>query len=285
MTIVGLGPMGQAMAAAYLDRGYAVTVWNRTASKADALVAKGAVRAETVAAALKAGGPVILSLTEHTAMYAILEQATDALDGVVLINLSSDTPAKSRAAAEWATGHGAAYLTGGVQVPPYLIATEGAASFYSGPKELFEAHRETLEVITAADYRGEDQGLAPLYYQIMITIFWTNMTAHVQALAMAEANGISAMEYLPYARNAADIGPIFMEMTSKEVDAREYPGADATLLMNLASAEHALETARDSGVDTALPATVAAIFRRAVDAGYGQNGFTSVFEVLRKQDA
>ncbi|MGW0518417.1 NAD(P)-dependent oxidoreductase [Crossiella sp. NPDC003009] len=285
MTIVGLGPMGQAMAAAYLDRGYQVTVWNRTASKADALVAKGAVRAETVAAALKAGGPVILSLTEHTAMYAILEQATDALDGVVLINLSSDTPAKSRAAAEWAIGHGAAYLTGGVQVPPYLIATEGAASFYSGPKELFEAHRETLEVITAADYRGEDQGLAPLYYQLMATIFWTNMTAHVQALAMAKANGISAMEYLPYARNAADIGPIFMEETSKEVDARDYPGADASLLMNTASAEHVLETARDSGVDTALPATVATIFRRAVDAGYGQNGFASIFEVLRKQDA
>lgn len=285
VTIIGLGPMGQAMAGAYLDQGYAVTVWNRTASKADALVARGAVRAESVSAALRAGGPVILSLTEHAVMYRILEPVADQLSGVVLINLSSDTPSKSREAAEWAHRHGASYLTGGVQVPPYLIATEGAATFYSGPKKLFEQHRELLEVITGTDYRGEDQGLAPLYYQIMITIFWTNMTGYVQALAVAEANGISAMDYLPYARNAADIGPIFMEGISKSVDARDYPGDKAAMLMNTASAEHALETAREAGVDTTLPAAVVEIFRRTVAAGHGASDFASVFEVLRRQDA
>lgn len=41
VTVIGLGPMGRAMAAALLDRGYAVTVWNRTASRADDLVARG----------------------------------------------------------------------------------------------------------------------------------------------------------------------------------------------------------------------------------------------------
>ncbi|WP_043615185.1 NAD(P)-binding domain-containing protein [Nonomuraea candida] len=30
VTVLGLGPMGQAMAGAYLGRGYDVTVWNRT---------------------------------------------------------------------------------------------------------------------------------------------------------------------------------------------------------------------------------------------------------------
>ncbi|MFF2852882.1 hypothetical protein ACFVT5_42335 [Streptomyces sp. NPDC058001] len=35
---------------------------------------------------------VILSLTDHHAMYAVLESATEALSGRVLVNLSSDMP-------------------------------------------------------------------------------------------------------------------------------------------------------------------------------------------------
>ncbi|WP_428981554.1 NAD(P)-binding domain-containing protein [Nonomuraea composti] len=34
--------MGRAMAGAYLGRGYEVTGWNRTAARADELVARGA---------------------------------------------------------------------------------------------------------------------------------------------------------------------------------------------------------------------------------------------------
>jgi 3-hydroxyisobutyrate dehydrogenase-like beta-hydroxyacid dehydrogenase len=39
---IGLGNMGHAMASSLLKAGFALTVYNRTASKAEALVAKGA---------------------------------------------------------------------------------------------------------------------------------------------------------------------------------------------------------------------------------------------------
>ncbi|MBB4677117.1 NAD(P)-dependent oxidoreductase [Crossiella cryophila] len=285
VTIIGLGPMGQAMAATYLDRGYQVTVWNRTTSKADALVAKGAHRAETVAEALGAGGPIILSLTDVEIMYKILEPAVGALPGRTLVNLSSDTPSRSRAAAEWAIGHGADYLSGGVQVPPTMIGSPESGTYYSGPLAVFEQHRETLEVITSADHRGEDQGLAALYYQLGMTIFWTNNLAYLQALAMAEANGISAAEFLPYAQRSVAIATMFMPETAVEVDTSTYPGELANMLMNSASTDHVLHTAAESGVDTTLPAAVADVFRRTVEAGHGKVGFASTFEVLRKQDA
>ncbi|MER7083976.1 NAD(P)-binding domain-containing protein, partial [Saccharopolyspora kobensis] len=35
VTLIGLGPMGQAMVKVLLDAGHPVTVWNRTASRAD----------------------------------------------------------------------------------------------------------------------------------------------------------------------------------------------------------------------------------------------------------
>lgn len=44
VTVIGLGPMGRAMAAAYLDAGYEVTVWNRSPGKDTELVARGARR-------------------------------------------------------------------------------------------------------------------------------------------------------------------------------------------------------------------------------------------------
>lgn len=41
VTVIGLGPMGQAMVRAFLTAGHPTTVWNRTASRADAVVAEG----------------------------------------------------------------------------------------------------------------------------------------------------------------------------------------------------------------------------------------------------
>ncbi|MCU1664606.1 MAG: 6-phosphogluconate dehydrogenase, partial [Pseudonocardia sp.] len=34
VTVIGLGPMGQAMVRRFLDAGHPVTVWNRTAGRA-----------------------------------------------------------------------------------------------------------------------------------------------------------------------------------------------------------------------------------------------------------
>ena len=45
--LIGLGLMGRPMAANLLKAGFEVTVWNRTASRADDLVAQGAKRAAT----------------------------------------------------------------------------------------------------------------------------------------------------------------------------------------------------------------------------------------------
>ncbi|EHK87519.1 6-phosphogluconate dehydrogenase NAD-binding protein [Saccharomonospora azurea SZMC 14600] len=125
VTVIGLGPMGQAMVTALLDAGHAVTVWNRTASRAD-----------TVADALAASELVILSLTDYQAMHDILDPATDALAGRLLVNLSSDTPQRTTEAAARLARHGARLLVGGVMVSAELIGTEHSYVFYSGSSRL-----------------------------------------------------------------------------------------------------------------------------------------------------
>ncbi|MEU6115838.1 NAD(P)-binding domain-containing protein [Streptomyces sp. NPDC047117] len=285
VTLIGLGPMGRAMVRALLAAGHPVTVWNRTASRADDLVAEGAARAGTVADALAANELVVLSLTDYAAMYAVLEPAAAALDGRVVVNLSSDTPERAREGAEWAAGRGARYLTGGVQVPAPLVGQPGSATFYSGPEDVFEAHRATLEVLTEADYRGADPGLSQVYYQALMTVFWTTLTGHLQAQALAGAHGIPAAEYLPYAARAAETASSFLPAIAADVAAGRYPGDEATLAMCAATTEHALQAARDAGLDTTVPAALAALFGRGVAAGYGTESFTSLIELVRKPAA
>ncbi|MCP2166073.1 NAD(P)-dependent oxidoreductase [Goodfellowiella coeruleoviolacea] len=285
VTVIGLGPMGQAMVAAFLDQGHPVTVWNRTASKADALVARGATRAATVAEALAANELVVLSLTDYDAMYAILEPAADALAGRVLVNLSSDTPERARAGAAWAAEHGAQYLTGGVQVPPPLIGTPESSTFYSGPRAVFEAHQDTLRVLTGTDYRGEDPGLAALYYQLTMDLFWTTMTAFLHTVTVAAAHGISATDLAPYTTNVMTGMPYFIDFYSKRIAAGEHPGDVDKLAMGVASIEHVVHTSEAAGIDPSLPAAVAALFRQGVAAGHADDSFTSLVEVLRKPAA
>jgi 3-hydroxyisobutyrate dehydrogenase-like beta-hydroxyacid dehydrogenase len=285
LTLIGLGPMGQAMVNAFLDNGYEVTVWNRTPAKAAPLVARGAVLATTIQEALAANDLVVLSLTDYRAVYAVLEPAVGSLSGKVIVNLSSDTPEKARTAAEWAAGHGASHLTGGVQVPPPMIGKPGASTYYSGPKEVFEAHQDTLRILTDADYRGEEPGLAAMYYQAQMTIFWTTMLSYYQTLALGRANGVEAGELLPYAKMMMAMMPHFLELYAQHVDAGEYPGDVDRLAMGAASIDHVLHTHQDAGVNTVLPAAVAEIFHAGMRKGFGENSFSSLIEILKKPSA
>ncbi|MFC8920523.1 NAD(P)-dependent oxidoreductase [Streptomyces sp. NPDC057116] len=283
VTVIGLGPMGLAMAGAYLDHGHRVTVFNRTPSRADGLVARGAHLAATAEEALTASELVVLSLTDYDAMYALLG-GTDpaAFSGRVLVNLSSDTPDKARAGAAWAAERGATQLTGGVLTPPAGIGDPATTStFYSGPLAAFEAHRATLGVLTGTDYRGENPGTAALLYQLNMTMFWTALTSYWQAVAVANAHGLKAADILPFAVDALNLAP-FLEVYTPRIDAGDHTGDKDRLAMGAASVEHVLHTVTAAGVDGTLPAAVLDIFRRGVAAGHGADSSSSLVEILKR---
>ncbi|MEU5955854.1 NAD(P)-binding domain-containing protein [Streptomyces sp. NPDC047525] len=283
VTLIGLGPMGRAMATALLDKGHRVTLWNRTASRADDLVERGAILAATPEEAVAANELVILSLTDYDAVYAVLEPAAAALSGRVIVNLSSDTPEKARAAAKWAAGHGASHLTGGVLAPPHGIGKPEFSTFYSGPRAAYDKHRATLEVLTGeTDYRGEDAGLAALMYQLNMVIFWTSVSSYWYAVALAKANGLSATDILPYASQNMAGMPEFLSFYAARIDAGNHAGDVDRLAMGLASMEHVVDTHTDSGVDAALPSAVADLFRRGMEAGHAADSFSSIVELLEK---
>jgi 3-hydroxyisobutyrate dehydrogenase-like beta-hydroxyacid dehydrogenase len=279
ITVIGLGPMGQAMVRGFRKAGHEVTVWNRTASRAEGL---DAIVAPTVRDALAASALVILSLTDYQAMYDILGRAEDALAGRVVANLSSDSPQKTREAAEWLAERGAELLAGGVMVPAPMVGEEGAYVFYSGPRAVFDAHEPTLRVLGRPDYRGGDPALAQLFYQALLAVFLTALAGELQGAALVGSAGVSAKELAPYMRDTLSLAAMFANETAQDVDERSYPGDLSTVTMMGATADHIVAASTAAGLDTALPAAVKSLYDRAVAAGHGKDNWTSLYEVITR---
>src|SRR5690606_39228442 len=198
VTLIGLGPMGQAMVRTLLAAGHPVTVWNRTPSRADALVAEGATRVATPAEAVAASDLVVLSLTDYAAADAVLAAAADVPPGRPVATRSSDTPGTTRRAAHWMADHGATLVVGGIMVPAPLVGTADAYVCYSGPEAAFRAHERTLATLGAPRYLGEDPGLAQLLYQAQLDFYLTALTGDTHAVAPPEAAGVLPTCYVPY---------------------------------------------------------------------------------------
>ncbi|MEB3967123.1 NAD(P)-binding domain-containing protein [Streptomyces kunmingensis] len=286
VTVIGLGPMGRAMTRALLAADHPVTVWNRTAGRADGVVADGATLAASPREAVEASDLAILSLTDYPAMYDVLDSATPSLAGRTLVNLSSDTPDRTREAAAWAAGHGAAFLTGGVMVPAPMVGTQAAHVYYSGPRQVMDSHLAALASLGTPKYLGGDPGLAQMMYQAQLAVFLTTLSALMHATAMLGSAGMKAGEALPELLSSADsIGAILRageENPGTALDAGEHPGDLSTVTMMGATSDHIVETSTSIGLDLALPLAVQAHYRRAIEDGHGGDNWTRIIDGIRE---
>lgn len=286
VTVLGLGPMGQAMTHTLIDAGHPVTVWNRTPSRADDVVTAGAHLAATPADAVAASDLIVLSLTDYQAMWDVLGDTTALLAGRTLANLSSDTPDKTREAAEWAASHGASFLAGGVMVSAPMVGTELSYVYYSGKQQGYDAHRETLARIGDPRFLGSDPGRAQLMYQANLDVFLTALAGFAHATALVGSAGITAATFLSeviqlFRAIPEMIAPDGIDALGSRIDAGEHPGEGSNNIMMGATADHIHAASKSVGIDTALPHVVQALYQQAIDDGYGTDGWTRTIEGVR----
>jgi 3-hydroxyisobutyrate dehydrogenase-like beta-hydroxyacid dehydrogenase len=274
--------MGTALARALLDAGHPTTVWNRTASRADELVAAGAVLAGSVSAAVAASPLVIICVLDHTVVRELLDPVGEELTGRAIVNLTSSTPEHARETAAWLTPRGAGYVDGAIMVPTPLIGKAEALLLYSGAPEVFSTHRATLTVLGGhAEHLGADAGLASLYDLGMLDLYFASMTGFLHAAALVGADGVAAHTFLPYAQQIVSILPETLAGLARDVDAARYPGDEDNLQMEKAALDHIAHASASRGVDPALPDLVRGLADRAIVHGHGRDGFSRVIEELR----
>jgi 3-hydroxyisobutyrate dehydrogenase-like beta-hydroxyacid dehydrogenase len=282
VTVLGLGAMGASLAGALLTAGAAVTTWNRTSARADALVASGAGYAADPGDAVAAADLVLICVRDHAAARHVLSQAAPRLRPTTdVINLSSATPQQAAETAAWAARHQLSYLSGAIMVPTPLIGSRDALIFYSGPVEIFNRQRDTLDALGGnAVHLSTDHGQAAVYDMALLDIFFAGMTSFLHAAALVQAHGVSAETFLPYAEGILDVLRGSLTSLARDVDSAQYPGTEDTLGMERDVLAHIVETSEQSGVDPALPAVMLDYANRAVDAGHGLDGYSRLIELL-----
>lgn len=108
--VVGLGIMGAPMARNLLKAGFPVTVWNRTRSKADALVKDGATAASSLRELAAQVDVVVTMVRDSPDVEAVLFGKDGVLsaprEGLLVIDMSTISPEVTRRIAERAAAQG-----------------------------------------------------------------------------------------------------------------------------------------------------------------------------------
>ena len=111
---IGLGAMGLPMATNLVAAGVKLRVHNRTASKAEPLVAKGAVLAASAGDAAASGGIVMTMLADDAAVESVVTGANGIAaqlgPGGIHVSMSTIAPATSHRLASYHAEHGSIYV-------------------------------------------------------------------------------------------------------------------------------------------------------------------------------
>ncbi|MCK6068295.1 MULTISPECIES: NAD(P)-dependent oxidoreductase [Microbacterium] len=282
IAVLGLGPMGAAIARASAAAGHQVVAWNRTRRTAPELGLPGDVAvADTPVEAVAAAGIVIVCVRDHAASGALLAEIAPAAGDRVVLNVSSGTPEDTVASARDAAGRGIRYVTGAVMVPTPLVGTADCAVLYAGASE----DRGALAPVMAAlggtsDVLGDDHAVPAALDLAMLDLYFVGIYTHLHATALAGTFGIDPGRFLPYARSAvATVGESLADLTDAVVR-RRYDSGQARLDMCLAFLDRIVQTSRDAGIDPAAAALVRDASARAMARWPGGTDWDVVAEDL-----
>ncbi len=252
---IGLGAMGAPMAANLLAAGLKLRVYNRTAAKAEALVAAGAARVERAGDAAVEGGVAITMVADDAALESVTLGAGGLAErlgrGGIHISMSTVAPATSRRLAQHHAAGGNTYVAAPVFGRPDAAKAKRLWIATSGPAAQKAAIRPVLEAMGQAIFDfGEDAGAANVAKLCGNFLIAANLEAMAEAFAMAEKQGVDRAAVADMLANTLFACPIYKGYGKAVADKRFTP-VGFRLRLGLKDVELALRTAAE--VTMALP--------------------------------
>ncbi|MGH9029869.1 MAG: NAD(P)-dependent oxidoreductase, partial [Acidimicrobiales bacterium] len=158
---IGMGRMGAAMATRLLDAGRDLAVYNRTRSKTEPLVAKGAKSVESPSD-LADRTIVFVTVAASDDLLAVLDGERGLLSGdaspAVVVDCSTVSAEASERARAVAEARGTAFLAAPVSGNPKVVRAGRLTMVVSGPKAAFDQVEPYLTTMAqAATYVGEGE--------------------------------------------------------------------------------------------------------------------------------
>ncbi len=232
ITVIGAGRMGSALAKVLFHKGFATTVWNRTAAKTNELSSLGIRVAQSLEESLREADIVVVSLSDYSATQQLLQQPgmENALRGKLVVQLSSGTPREAREMDLWARRFGISYLDGAILGSPDWIGTSACTIFYSGPAELFNGARPVLMVFGDRTlFVGVEIGQASAFDVAVLTFGVSAMLGFLQGQVVWEHENLPAGGFLETIKGMMPtMESVFADM-SRRVSSKNYTGDQASL--------------------------------------------------------
>ena len=182
----------------FLAKGSAVTVWNRTESKARALEAAGATIAATPQDAAAGSERVHIVLPDDAIVDGVLDQIVPALArDTIVIDHSTTLPEATTRRAERMRDQGVRFLHAPVFMSPQMAEDGVGLMLVSGPEAEYSAVRSVLDAMTGEVwYFGERPDLAAAYKLFGNCMLFAISGGLADVIAMARANAIDPIEAL-----------------------------------------------------------------------------------------
>jgi 3-hydroxyisobutyrate dehydrogenase len=278
--LIGLGSMGTAMAERLLDAGYELLVYNRTPGKAAPLVERGAAVARTAAELVEQVDVVLTSLANDEAFGDVAARVVaSARPGTVLVDTSTVSPAVSAHVASLAEAASVRYLRAPVSGNPAVVRAGNLTFIVSGERATLMHVEPVLRAIGPTIHHvgeAEQARVVKLAINLMIAGLAQLMS---EALVLGEAAGVSRASLLEVMGSSA-VGAPFVKYKTEPLLRDDFSATFTTALMEK-DVDLVLAVAKEVGVELPLAGELKAILLGAIEAGYAEDDFISLFAHLR----
>lgn len=278
VAFIGTGIMGAPIAGHIMDAGYDVTVYNRTKSKADGLVERGAHWADDVASAVE-GADVVFTMLGYPTDVEDVYLSTNGIlrsskKGAFLIDLTTSSPDLARdihGAAEVDDRHAFdCPVTGGEEG-----AKAGTLTLFVGatPKEA-EPVLPLLQCfsskITYFDQAGAGQTVK-LCNQVSLA---SCMMGYAEAMALAEASGVDVARMLQAVSSGMGGSVALSRLAPKSLEGDYRPGFLSEHLLK--DVTLSLDAADELGIGMPSTATAENLYKLLCQVGGARLGTQAI---------
>ncbi|EAU55763.1 NAD(P)-dependent oxidoreductase [Mariprofundus ferrooxydans] len=282
---IGLGIMGEAMAANILKQGHPLIVYNRTVEKAAALVDAGAMVADKPSLVADASDVIILMLTGEEAVDAVLFGEEGLLsgdcEGKTVINMSTVPVECSKRWAKELADHGMTLIDAPVSGSKVPAQTGTLVILAGGPEAAVRAQEPLLlSMGKKVIYCGPTGSGSAM--KLAINLLLGIMTEGIaEALHLAESSGLASETLL----DAVASGPLsctLFHLKEEMFKTGNYPPQFPFKHM-AKDMQFVLAAAAENGAHLPLGTELAKLFSPAADADLQEQDFAAVKTLLERR--
>ena len=279
IALLGLGTMGAGMAANWLTKGFPLSVWNRSAVKAQTLAGKGAKAAATPRDAAEGADCIVAMVADDAASRSVWLGNDGALagakPGAVVVESSTLTPDWVRELAGHARAKGCGFLDAPVGGSRQAAASGELRLFVGGDAATLDKARPALAAIASTIDLLGPAGQGATWKLINNQLIAAQVAALAEALDVARKAGFRPEQISSLIVNGAALSPIVKLKLPRMLE-RDYDQTDFGLSLMLKDARYAAALAQALGTPADMISAAVNAFSRAEAKGLGAKDFAAV---------